>query len=122
MTNMAIATGGSIDYTKQDYMKEKHLELSGDYKHNVDIKEDSLLYKIIGKNNIKVNSIHGGQIINPGKYKVIAHSDDGLIERIEQPDNRFNLGIQWHPELLRKKDSDENKIFTYFINFIKENL
>lgn len=122
MTNMAIATGGSIDYTKQDYMKEKHLELSGDYKHNVDIKEDSLLYKIIGKNNIKVNSIHGGQIINPGKYKVIAHSDDGLIEGIEYPDNRFNLGIQWHPELLRKKDSDENKIFTYFINFIKENL
>ena len=121
MTNMAFVTGGDVDYSKKEYMKENHLELSGDYKHKVKISEDSLLYKIIGKKELMVNSIHGGIINNSGKYKVTAYSDDGLIEGLEYTRNKFNMGVQWHPELLRKKDGDENRIFEYFVDFVKKN-
>ena len=118
MTNMAIATGGEVDYSKKEYMKKYHLDISGDYKHNVIINKDSLLYKIIGKSDIMTNSIHGGSVINSGKYIISAKSVDGVVEGLEYPGNRFNLGVQWHPELLRKKDSDDNRIFSYFIDFI----
>jgi putative glutamine amidotransferase len=31
-------------------------------------------------------------------FDVIAHSDDGVVEGILDPQRRFYLGVQWHPE------------------------
>jgi putative glutamine amidotransferase len=30
--------------------------------------------------------------------KVIAHSEDGIIEALERVDGGFGLFVQWHPE------------------------
>ena len=121
MTNMAIATGGKVSYDNRKYMEDNHLDVSGDYKHKVLINDDSILYKIIGKREIMTNSIHVGSIIDSGKYRVSAYSEDNVVEGLEYLGNSFNMGVQWHPELLRDKDSDENKIFSYFIDFVKNN-
>lgn len=83
------------------------------YSHSINIDKDTLLYKIIGKENIKVNSLHSFCIPDT-KLSISAYSDDSIIEAIEDKRKTFFLGVQWHPELLDDENSD--KLFTYFIS------
>ena len=89
------------------------------YSHNVNIKEDSILYKILGKNKIKVNSLHMHAIKDTLDYDVIATSEDGVIEAICVPNKKFIVGLQWHPEKMIDYDEDANKIIKYFIDITK---
>lgn len=84
--------------------------------HKVTISKDSTLYKIFKKEVLYVNSRHKEQVKNSGIYKVVARSDDEVIEAIELDSNTFNLGIQWHPENLE----DEQILFNYFLKQIKK--
>ena len=44
-------------------------------------------------------------------------AEDGLIEAVEQPDRRFFLGVQWHPESLFANGVDgAEEIFRAFIS------
>lgn len=88
------------------------------YAHTIFIKEDSLLYKIIGKKKIEVNSRHNYHVINK-IGKVDAYSTDGYIEAIEIENKKFVLGVQFHPEDLYD-DIDIKKIFDYFFMKCKE--
>ena len=90
-----------------------------DYAHYVNIKEDSILYKILGKNKIKVNSLHNYAIKDTLDYDVIASSEDGVIEAITIPNKKFILGLQWHPEKMIDFDEDANKIIKYFVDITK---
>ena len=89
------------------------------YAHDVNISEDSILYKILGKNKIKVNSLHK-YAIKDSKINIAAVSEDGVIEAIEYPNKRFIVGLQWHPEKMIDYDQDANKIISYFINMAKK--
>ena len=86
-----------------------------DYVHNVTISEDSILYKILGKNKIKVNSLHT-YAIKESKINVSAVSEDGIIEALEYPNKKFIVGLQWHPEKMIDYDENSNKIIKYFID------
>ena len=82
--------------------------------HDVSIKDNTLLAKLIGKEKISVNSLHHQGVKTPGKGLVAsAIASDGLIEAIELPDHPFALGVEWHPEELTDKPSQ--KIFQGFI-------
>jgi putative glutamine amidotransferase len=70
--------------------------------HEVTIEAGTRLFEIIGKSKVRVNSFHhqAAKVIAPG-LKVTAHAaGDGLVEGLELPDQRFFLGVQWHPECL----------------------
>jgi putative glutamine amidotransferase len=41
---------------------------------------------------------HRQAISEPGSFRVLASSLDGVIEAIDDPNRKFMLGIQWHPE------------------------
>ena len=85
--------------------------------HMINIKEDSLLYKILKKNKLTVNSMHHQGIKGLSKMvKEAAISEDGIIESIYLNDRRFALGVQWHPERLYKEFEDHFLIFKEFIN------
>lgn len=86
------------------------------FTHKVKICKDSKLYEIIGKEEITVNSFHNYHVTNNGIYKVVAVSEDGLIEAIEYPGDFFNIGIQWHPEISYEFDEDSRKIIDAFID------
>lgn len=45
-----------------------------------------------------VSSHHRQALLNPGRLDVVARAPDGLIEAVQDPDRRFWLGVQWHPE------------------------
>ena len=83
--------------------------------HKVSIKEDSLLYKIIGEKEIMVNSFHRYHASENEYYDVSAISEDGYIEGLELRNKTFNLGIQWHPEISYDFDDNSKKIINYFI-------
>ncbi len=99
---------------KQRKKIEKGTHNSEDkYVHNIIIKKESLLYKIIGEEKIKVNSRHRNQVPNT-KLDCVAYSEDNILEAIEDKNKKFFLGVQWHPEAILE-DIYSNKLFNYFI-------
>lgn len=93
-------------------MEEKYLcktnTLHQGTTHKIITKKGSIIDRVI-KNNL-VNSRHNECISNTSEYIVTAVSDDGVIEAIEKVDNKFNVGVQWHPE-----DLDDDLLFDEFI-------
>jgi putative glutamine amidotransferase len=60
-----------------------------------------LLRQILGRDRARVNSLHKQSIDQVGSgLKVSACEDNGVVQAIEDPDHRFYLGVQFHPELL----------------------
>ena len=80
-----------------------------------------LLAEIIGKNSLMVNSCHHQGIkILSDKLETVGKSDDGLVEAAIIKDYPFGLGVQWHPEMLYKKDAPSVAIFKAFIASCKK--
>ena len=85
-----------------------------EYAHKLKIIKNTLLYDILGKEEIMVNSKHNYHISSEGIHSISAVSEDGIIEAIEAKDKEFQLGVQWHPELLN--DENTAKIFDALVN------
>lgn len=84
--------------------------------HGVTIKPESPLRQLLGKTKLQVNSYHHQGICALGTgLKVMAVSDDGLVEGIYDPEKKFVWGVQWHPEFIYQKDEDARKIFHAFV-------
>ena len=82
--------------------------------HEINIIKNTLLYKILKKDKILVNSRHKSSI-DKSNYIVSSISKDNIIESLELPNHKFFLGLQWHPENLYHIDPNSKKIFDYFI-------
>ena len=72
--------------------------------HEVWLDKDTLLCRLMDErlsdaDSCEVNSRHHQAIktVAPG-FKVSATAPDGVIEAIEDPAQRFCIGVQWHPE------------------------
>lgn len=121
-----IFLGGSLyqdlkKFKKEGKMSYIHWQENGeDSFHNVKIKKNTLLYKILKKEEILVNSSHYQAIKNLGKnlYVSAIFLDDifEIIEGIEYEDYPYLIGIQWHPERLNSDIS--YKIFISLKEFI----
>lgn len=83
--------------------------------HKVRIKKDTLLYEIIGSEEIMVNSFHNYHALENNLFNICAISEDNIIEGIELNDKKFVLGIQWHPEISYEFDLNSKKIIDEFI-------
>lgn len=82
--------------------------------HKDYVKKNTKMFDILQKEEINVNSFHECTITEVGsKFKVSITSEDGLIEGIEyNGDDKFILGVQFHPEIL----SQYRNIFKVFID------
>lgn len=103
-----VALGGTL-YQKvhetpdlHDHREDTELSLAEQYgpAHAVRLEPGGLLARLHGGGEAMVNSLHGQGIrqLAPGLVAE-AHALDGLIEaaRLDRQD-RFLLGVQWHPE------------------------
>jgi putative glutamine amidotransferase len=91
--------------------------------HSLDFEKESLISRLItGDDYVRVNSHHHQSIREVGKkLKPTAWAKDGVIECIEDTrENRFVLGVQWHPELSWKTDSLSKNIFESFVSACKK--
>ncbi len=69
-------------------------------RHDVELTPDGVFANLYGTNRIRVNSLHGQGILEPGSRVVIeGKAEDGTIEAIRIADAPgFALGVQWHAE------------------------
>jgi putative glutamine amidotransferase len=82
--------------------------------HEVAVTEGTLLHRIVGAARMAVNSAHHQAVRSPGPVAVVdAVAPDGVIEGIEDPREKFVLGVQWHPEFLI--DPGDRRIFDALI-------
>ena len=88
--------------------------------HNIKIDKNSLLYGIIKKTRINVNSSHHQVINRLGRsLQATAIAPDGIIEAIELPEKEFVLGVQWHPESIFRR-SHSQALFSAFVKISKK--
>ena len=74
----------------------------------------TLLHRITGAADLAVNSAHHQAVKEAGTGLIIdAIAEDGVVEGIEDPRQRFCLGVQWHPEF-EINDADR-RIFRAFV-------
>lgn len=87
--------------------------------HYVSIEPDSLLYRITGQSTLAVNSFHHMAVKQCAPcLTVTARSGDGVIEAVElaeNPDGRFFLGVQWHPEMMAGSVPVQQAILSAFV-------
>ncbi len=92
-----VVSGGSLiqDIPSQVGIEVAHLRKY----HRVRIEPGSSLAKLLGTQEAMVYSSHHQAVDKLGrKLKVIAHTEDGVIEALECLNCRFGLFVQWHPE------------------------
>jgi putative glutamine amidotransferase len=95
-----------------------HSQLSGNavLSHSVAVEKDSLLFQLLGKEYLQVNSLHHQAIKDLApSLEIAGKSPDSLIEAIDMPGRNFFLGVQWHPEHLFRSNEDAFKIFEAFV-------
>lgn len=86
----------------------KHNKEDGQYAHTNIVTKGSLLYSIMSNKELKVNSIHTMFALkeNVKNLEISAFSDDGYVEAVELKNNKFCLGLKWHPELMLDYNKD----------------
>lgn len=93
------------------------------HRHGLDITPDSLMERVYGDGEIRVNSMHHMAIdeVAPG-FNVTARCPDGVIECIESTSQDwFALGTQFHPQAASASALDQ-RIFEEFVDGVAASL
>lgn len=109
----ALGSDVILDETKNHDIYDEN------YRHKVNICKNTILYDIVKKDEIMVNSIHSmiatKELVEP-YAKISAYSEDGLVEGFEARNKTFIMGIKWHPELMLS----EKYVDSLFEEFIEK--
>lgn len=101
---LAMALGGRVkqDITDIATLNHSQQEERSIPTHNVIIEKDSTLFQLYPQlKPLRVNSFHHQAVCDGGeKFKVVAKSEDGIIEAMESREFKSIIGVQWHPECL----------------------
>ena len=85
-------------------------------RHEVRLTPGGAFANILGCETIRVNSLHGQAILEPGRRVVVEGiAEDGTIEAIRIADAPgFALGVQWHAEYDPQKNPVNRALFEAF--------
>ncbi len=99
MQIMAVAAGGSLIQHVPDVVGSDEHSPGPDVYGAVEvgIKPGTRLAGILGQRVAVACHHHQAVAEHPG-FDSVASADDGLLEAIETPGERFRLAVQWHPE------------------------
>lgn len=90
------------------------------FRKEITIRSGGLLHGIVGKENLKVNSIHKQAIAEIGsQLDVEAWESNGIVQAVSLKEHPFFLGVQFHPEFMIYR-SDFRLIFKAFIQATKK--
>lgn len=103
MQLMALHAGGRIDQSMPQSMGEaaaaKH---QGDRRHGLKIEaSDSAMCDGVAGSALAAETVvsyHRQAVSDPGRLRVVARAEDGVIEAIDDASRGFCVGVQWHPE------------------------
>ncbi len=85
--------------------------------HRVEVEAGTRLSDLIGAGEYAVNSYHHQAVktLAP-RARAMARSEDGLVEALEVPGQRFAVGVQWHPEFAFEKDPKCRTLVQAFVD------
>jgi putative glutamine amidotransferase len=85
-------------------------------RHDVTLMPGGTFATLLGRETIRVNSLHGQGILEPGERVVIEGiAEDGTIEAIRIADAAgFALGVQWHAEYEAQSNTVNKTLFEAF--------
>src|SRR5437764_7146430 len=85
-------------------------------RHDVSLVPGGAFARLFGRDTIRVNSLHGQGILEPGKRVVVEGvAEDGTIEAIRIADAPgFALGVQWHAEYDPQRNPINPALFQAF--------
>jgi putative glutamine amidotransferase len=85
-------------------------------RHDVRLVSGGVFAQILGRETIRVNSLHGQGILEPGGRVVVEGvAEDGTIEAIRIADApSFALGVQWHAEHDPQENPTNRALFQAF--------
>jgi putative glutamine amidotransferase len=91
-------------------------------RHDVDLVPGGTFARILGRNTIRVNSLHGQGVLEPGKRAVVEGvAEDGTIEAIRIAHApAFALGVQWHAEHDPQRNPINRKLFEAFGDALRD--
>lgn len=122
---MNVALGGSLyqDLRSEypDSLGHSPRQGSDNIHHSIEIEEESILGQALGSSRAYINSFHHQAIDRLGEnLRVTSRARDGIIESVEGMDDRFLLGLQFHPENLVKDYPEFLNIFRRLVEASKE--
>jgi putative glutamine amidotransferase len=83
--------------------------------HEVRLAPDSRLADILGGTRFETASAHHQAVREPGRgLRSVGWAPDGVLEASEDPDRRFLIAVQWHPEMTREADTTR-RLFGAFL-------
>src|SRR5512142_2411515 len=96
---LTVAYGGTLHQHLPDLVGGAHHQPSAAVygRHEVRFAAGSLAARLHGERTM-VDSYHHQAVADPGDLVVTGWAADGVIEAVEDPERRFVLGVQWHPE------------------------
>jgi putative glutamine amidotransferase len=100
---------GAVDHDP----KRERWELA----HQVRILPGSRLRRILGEDEVAVNSFHHQAVdaVGDGLVASAWAVGDEVVEGIEAPDRRFVVGVQWHPESFWDRQPSFQPLFEAFV-------
>lgn len=117
--SLCVATGGTLiqDIPSATGTNIAHQQKAPSHEmtHYVELDPASKLYEITGQDRFMVNSFHH-QAVKTTTLTVSGHSEDGIIEVIEDREHPFLIGVQWHPEYMSVSDEPSRKLFAAFVD------
>ena len=116
-----VALGGTLYQDIPSEVKASILHRQSEshfsHGHDVRIMPDTPLHEMMGTEQIHANSFHHQAIKALGKgLEVMALAEDGIIEAVYLPGERYVRAYQWHPERLVDADMHNRMIFEDFIH------
>lgn len=90
-------------------------------RHDVIVKAESRLAKIMGDLKPEIVSYHHQSIKNLGRgLSIVAESSDGVIEAVESSEFKQLIAVQWHPEVSAGEDLSQQKLFNQLVAWAKK--
>ena len=101
MQVMAVGAGGVLEQHLPDLVGHDHHSPGADAFGDVAVRvaEESLLRDLVRAAELGVHCHHHQSVRKHPGYTAVAWADDGTVEAMERPGERFCLGVQWHPEV-----------------------
>lgn len=115
MQALNVACGGTLVQHLGDHGDlTPHRDVVGTFtEHAVRVVPGSVL-AALSPADVRIASHHHQAVDRVGDGLVVsARADDGVIEAIENPADRFTVGVQWHPE--ERLDPEGARLFDGFV-------
>lgn len=116
MQVMAVAAGGVLEQHVPDRVGHvDHSPAVAVYGHHVVTTVPGTRLAALLGDETDVPSYHHQSVLTHPGFEPSAWASDGTLEAMEDPDARFRLGVQWHPEV-----GDDPRLFEALVAAARE--